>query len=270
MAVRIAQRLGTWLDHISEDFIGWTFPPVQRAFDEARWNPDDARGTSYCRRCGDSVGPGEATSAGCATCGDHGELAGGIGDGLVRLGPYVNPLRGWVQAAKYQHWNEMGAALGERLGVQLQRAAMIESRETIIVPMAMPLVRRLYRGTDHARVIADGISDAIKAPVVPILSRGNGPPQVSLSPSERRRAGARRLRIRRRLGGWNLQDVDVLLVDDVRTTGATLRGAVRLLRTLKPRRIVCAVIAVSDSSARRTRAAYRHAAMRPPALPCLH
>jgi predicted amidophosphoribosyltransferase len=63
--------------------------------------------------------------------------------------------------------------------------------------------------------------------------------------------------IRRRFGGWSLRDVDLVLVDDIRTTGASLKAAVRLLRSLEPRTVVCAVVAVSDAKARRARAAQR-------------
>ena len=44
----------------------------------------------------------------------------------------------------------------------------------------------------------------------------------------------------------------LLLVDDVRTTGSTLRGAVRLLRRASPECVVAAVVAVADDTARRT------------------
>jgi RNA polymerase sigma-70 factor (ECF subfamily) len=39
--------------------------------------------------------------------------------------------------------------------------------------------------------------------------------------------------------------VDLVLVDDIRTTGASLKAAVRLLRSLEPRTVVCAVVASS-------------------------
>jgi predicted amidophosphoribosyltransferase len=61
------------------------------------------------------------------------------------------------------------------------------------------------------------------------------------------------LRLRRTIGGWKLQDAHLLLIDDVRTTGATLKSAVRLLRTLKPDRVVCGVLAVSDAKSRAVR-----------------
>jgi predicted amidophosphoribosyltransferase len=123
--------------------------------------------------------------------------------------------------------------------------------------MPMPWLRRFYRGIDHASAITHGVARVLDAPVVKVLSRANGPTQVSLTPSERQRAGARRMFIRRRFGGWSLRDVDLVLVDDIRTTGASLKAAVRLLRSLEPRTVVCAVVAVSDAKARRARAAQR-------------
>ncbi len=63
------------------------------------------------------------------------------------------------------------------------------------------------------------------------------------------------LRIRKRLGGWGLKGSTVVLVDDVRTTGSSIRTACRLLRPLRAQSIVVAVVSVSDESARRDRAA---------------
>jgi len=246
------QRLRDYVDAVTEGWIGWTFPPVQRAMDDAQWVPDER--SAYCGRCGDSVGVGEATELGCATCREGAELSGGIADGVVRLGPHVDALRDWIVKVKYQHWAEMGDCLGRFLAERIRKANVIDPRRTVVVPMPMPWQRRIYRGIDHTKVIAAALGRELRAPVVSVLAKANRPPQVTLPPSERRRTGSRGLSIRRRLGGWPLADLHVVLVDDVRTTGATLKGAVRLLSPLKPARIVCGVIAVSDSKARRDRA----------------
>jgi predicted amidophosphoribosyltransferase len=253
----IKQRTRNCSDELCSDLIGWSFPPVQQAIDDANWQPQRADSSEYCGRCGDSVGPGEATDQGCSMCAEGAEIAGGIGDGVVRLGMYVDPLESWLRAIKYRGWAEMATCLGELLGAQIQFHRAVDPSNTVIVPMPMPLLRRFYRGIDHANVIAQGVTRVLDAPLAKVLSRGNGPPQVSLTPSERQRAGARRMYVRRRLGGWNLRDVDLVLVDDIRTTGASLKAAVRLLRSLKPRSVVCAVLAVSDAQARRARAIQR-------------
>lgn len=249
----IIPTFGGVLDAISEDLIGWTFPPPRKAIAESGWTPDDPRSATYCLRCGDSVGPGEATESGCGTCRDGAELSGGIADGVVRLGPYVESLRRWVLAVKYKHWDEMGEALGRLLGQQVMRSNLIDPSRAVIVPMPMPWQRRWFRGIDHAAVIAEGVSRELRSPVVSVLAKKNGPPQTSLPPSERRRVGGRLLRVRKRWGGWNLEGLQVVLVDDVRTTGASLKTASRLIRTLRPAKVIGAVVGISDSQARRHR-----------------
>src|SRR5688572_22502295 len=107
---RVATSVRDYLDAAAEYWIGWTLPPVQRAIAEGEWQPDQP--DMYCRRCGDSVGPGEATAEGCGTCRRGGELPGGIADGVVRLGAYADPLSSWVPRIKYQRWAEMGSYLG--------------------------------------------------------------------------------------------------------------------------------------------------------------
>jgi predicted amidophosphoribosyltransferase len=244
-------HLRNYLDEVTEQWIGWTFPPVERAIEGASWSPD-AR-AAYCARCGDSVGPGEATPDGCATCRKGSYISGGIGDGVVRLGPYVDAMRDWVLKIKYERWAEMGECLGHQLGRQVRAAGAIHLNSLVIVPMPMPWQRRIYRGIDHAAVIASSVASELHAPIVSVFAKANLPPQVSLPASARKRSGSHGLRIRWRLGGWPLDGWNVLLVDDVRTTGASLKAAIRLLRPLKPARIVCGVLAVADSPARRAR-----------------
>lgn len=246
-----ASQFGKSLDRFIEHWIGWSFPPPHQAEQQAGWRVDDF--SDYCMRCGDSVGMGEANASGCATCRDGGELARGIGDGVVRLGPHVDVLREWVLAVKFSRWSEMGEHLGRLLGQAVRRSELVDIDSAIVVPMPMPWQRRFYRGIDHARVIAEAAAREIKAPVVSMLRKSHRPPQVSLAPSERKRSGSKGMMLRRRLARSSIAGLDVVLVDDVRTTGASLRAAVRLLRLLKPRRIVCAVVAVSDARARKAR-----------------
>lgn len=208
---------------------------------------------AYCWRCGGSVGPGEWTRRGCTGCRDRPERR--IADGVVRLGPYSGELRDWIVTTKYQNWHEMGSALGRRLGSQVRRSGMVDAKRAIVVPMPMPWQRRMFRGIDHAGVMAAAVAKDMRATLVPMLRRTNGPTQTSLEPAQRRTNAKRGISLRRRLGGWPLEEleVEVVLVDDVSTTGSSLRAAVRLLRELKPLKVVSAVVAVSDERARKAR-----------------
>jgi predicted amidophosphoribosyltransferase len=246
-------QLPGYLDRLTECWLGWSMPPVGEVISDAGWKRDVP--SDYCPRCGDSVGEGEAIATGCGTCREGGVSLRPI-EGIVRLGPYSGDLRNWILDVKYyRRWGEMAHALGCVLGEAMLERRIVSRERTVVVPMPMPWQRRVYRGIDHARVIACGVGKTLRTPVALILARSNGRPQVSLPPSERARSGPRGLRVRRRWRGWDLRGLQVVLVDDVRTTGASLRAAARLLQTLRPERLVAAVVAVSDAAARRDRAA---------------
>lgn len=238
-------------DNALDYWLGYAAPPADHAVQCSTFLPDAP--DAYCRNCGDSVGFGEYTSTGCASCRSKPALA----DTVVRLSPYVGDLREWILRLKYAGWSPIGVELGRMLARSIQESGAVDLDNTIIVPMPMPWQRRLYRGIDHTQVIAVAIARELDIPLVRILSKKHGPPQVALSATDRQRHGGRNLRVRRRLGGWNLKDIQLVLVDDVRTTGTTIRRAVRLLQQLDPKTIVVSVAAVADPVSRRARQAAR-------------
>jgi predicted amidophosphoribosyltransferase len=232
------------VDALIAAWIGMSLPSADAVIREARWQPDEPE--AYCGRCGDSTGSGEATESGCASCRES--TVGS--DALVRLGAYAEPLRSWVLAVKFQRWSEMGKALGAALGRRVVESGRVDVGRAMVVPMPMPWPRRWYRGIDHARVIAEAVAAEMDVPLAVALRKANGPPQVALSASERVRHGSAGLAIRRRIGGWPLEGLDIVLVDDVRTTGASIRAASRLLRPFRPARVIAAVVAVTEGPAR--------------------
>ncbi len=242
-------RLREWLVDVERTWLGWSFAPPVRVLARSAWSPDGTE--AYCARCGGTVGPGEATRTGCAVCRSMTIAT----DRVVRLGRYAGPLREWVRAIKYRAWAEMADTLGRHLGDAVAASIDgLERRRVIVVPMPMPWQRRLYRGIDHARMLADAVAARLDVPQVSLLSMRNGPPQVSLSAGRRPRRGARMVlrRSATRLKG-GLDGMRIVLVDDVRTTGASLAGAARLLRRLGARQVLAAVVAVTDDPARTKR-----------------
>ncbi len=246
MSALVGRRLREWLVSVEQVWIGWSLAPPDRVLAAASWRPDAP--ATYCRRCGGSVGGGEQTPDGCGSCRGHSVLT----DRVVRLNAYREPMREWVRAIKYRCWAEMADSLGRRLGIVLASAlcddTCFDARRTIVVPMPMPWQRRLYRRIDHAGLIAEAAAAVLHVRVHQLLTVSNGPPQVSLSASRRSR---RAVRIRLRAGSPRLDDVAVVLIDDVRTSGGSLNAAARLLRRLGPRRVVAGVLAVTDGPSRR-------------------
>ena len=257
--VREVGRCARSVGAAGETWIGLASSPPARVVAASGWRPDARE--AYCPRCGGSVGPGEVTAEGCAAC----RLGGAIAHRVVRLGAYAGPLRRWVLEVKFGGAFELGTHLGERLGEAVRASGALGGVTPVIVPMPMPVTRRLYRGIDHARVIASGVARSLDARVARPLARRGGAPQATLPPGERRRRGARGLRRRRPVlwtwawgsglwsaagAGGGLTGRPVVLVDDVLTTGASVRAALRLLGTLRPSRLVVAVVGVSDPRTR--------------------
>ncbi len=240
-------ELGAWLDDVQQAWFGWSLPPAERAVADAGWERDEPN--SYCRRCGSSVGVGEVTKSGCGSCRGKSTPV----DAVVRLGAYMGDLRRWILAIKYQRWSDMAELLGRQLGRALSESKILDVSRCVVVPMPMPWQRRIYRGIDHTLAIAAGAAAQLHAPILRMLTAANGRPQMALSSTERLRYGGRGLRLRRRPGGWDMRGVQVVLVDDVRTTGASMHRAARLLRRSRPAGVIAAVLAVSDDRARRER-----------------
>lgn len=245
--MKSVRALAAEVDQLVRDTVGLAFPPVDEALAQA--GRESMERLAYCPKCGDSIGEGEHAESGCATCRAEPALA----DRVVRLGTYDGPLRELILAVKFKRWWEMGHTLGRLLGDCVASELGGETSNVIVVPVPMPWQRRMFRGIDHARVIASGVAESLRAETWHVLRKLNGDPQLAMTSTDRKRAGGRGLRIRPRLGGWPLQGRRVVLVDDVRTTGATIRRAVRLLRRLGPAEVTAAVVAVADHASRRKR-----------------
>lgn len=206
-----------WLDPVAE-------PLVRRAA-AAGWSRDEL--DVFCNRCGHDIGAYESDEFGCMRCRDE-RLPW---DRCIRLGEYRAPLSEWVCEVKFTRWRVLGLSLGRLLAQRIRDLGIPAGAEVIVVPIPTTWRRRVSRGIDHAGVIAQGVASELKLPLVRALRRRHRPSQRAVPLSERASNVAKAFTCPR---PDLLAGKTILLIDDVMTTGATMRAAARALRD--PRR----------------------------------
>jgi len=246
----LARRRATLLHWLEESVFGYRMPLASKLISDAEWTRD--RVEAYCWRCGVTRAPFEDLTSGCAECRDRRMSVRGIRmHGVVRLGRYAPPLSQWVPAIKQRAWRDMGVALGRELGLQV--ADTIEAgrspRPQAIIPVPVHWTRRMLRGVDHTQCIADEVGRVLGVQVIHAL-------RARLSTRQTGAARAGRIDNRGRFvgrdGALPQGCTDVLLVDDVRTTGSTALDALRALRAIGVSGVLMAVCAVADPPRRNT------------------
>lgn len=213
-----------WWSALESELLGGGPIGLNRLIRQGAWRPDDPG--AYCGRCGGDAGPHEADDTGCHACRGRRLLWGAA----VRLGPYDGPLRGAILGLKYHANRADGRTLGRLMGLALVNRLRSARGGSVIVPVPTTHRRRITRnrGVDHTLVLAREAAGASGVAWAAGLRRHHRPEQSSVVPSKREAnvRGVFRIHDQAALLGAER----VVLLDDVRTTGATLRSCVRALR----------------------------------------
>lgn len=172
-----------------------------------------------CPRCQHPLGP--AGSA-CPLC-DEWPAALAWCRSATRFEGAASAL---VQALKYDGWLRLAPVLVRPMVRALEDGILSPAAGGGhllggVVPVPTTPKRLRERGFNPARILADGVGQALDIPVLEALSRpAEAPRQVGLPPS-RRAANVRGAFVAERGDRDPLLPPYVLLVDDVLTTGAT-------------------------------------------------
>jgi competence protein ComFC len=193
----------------------------------------DRVGAVLCRTCRFALaGPAPSVTAG----------------GVIAAVPFAGRSRDVVLGLKYRNRRAVAGHLAGVLVNRLLAAGIRPGRDIDVVTWAPTSRRRRHdRGFDQAEAVARHVAGQLGVPARRLLERtGTGSPQTGRSRAARLQGPVLRAR----------PDADgrrVLVVDDVITTGATLRAGDAALRAAGARHVVLAAVAATPAGVPRGR-----------------
>lgn len=210
------------LYHLLWNALDWVFPPHCGGCNRLaeRWCPtcqaqSRPLGSQVCLRCGIPIENSEI----CPDC----QVSPPIYQRMRSLTRYSGPARNAVIRLKYSRDIGLGEALAKGMAEQL---ADLSWPVDIITCVPLSGGRLRQRGYNQAAMLARPLSYASGKPFRPILLRKTreAPSQVGLSASERRKNVDGAFEASEAIAAKN-----VLVVDDVTTTGSTINACARAL-----------------------------------------
>ncbi|MBP1327081.1 putative amidophosphoribosyltransferase [Leucobacter exalbidus] len=159
-------------------------------------------------------------------------------------GPYAGELRAVVVAYKHEQRTGFARVLGEQLAHPLVRALSHASEPPLLIAAPSRASQLRARGFRHvdAMIAAAMKHDPDRATLMRALTSTRGRrSQVGLDAATRAQNAAR-IAVRRSCHA-RLRGREVIVVDDIMTTGATVRAACEALQAVGARVIAAAVLA---------------------------
>jgi ComF family protein len=238
------------LTQLARDISNFIYPPHCAACREvisesgARFCPhcaetmDSLASTPSCPHCAAPIPEGSA----CPFCGGSGIAPF---DAIAALGPFREPLRDMVHQMKYRHRWPVAEILADCLCDQ-PRIRKILDQTDVLVPVPLHWSRQIQRGYNQADSLARRMARRSRGITVeyPIVRLKNTPAQTAVHAAADRAAN-----LRFAFGlvdGRKISGKCVTLVDDVITTGSTLKAAARAIKEASPASICAITVAAAD------------------------
>ncbi len=194
----------------------------------------------YCRRCGRNVSKYALVDGACPNC--QGKQI--YFDQIARSGVYGDALQQMILSSKNGR-TELDLTLGFLVNSALAGSSFYNDIE-FFVPVPLHWTRRLIRGYNQSLVLAKKLkhpSAKISTELVRIRRTKSQPAMAS--PAARARNVADAFAVRHR---HKFKDAKVCLIDDIKTTGATLNECAKTLKEAGASKVFALVLAVAGQS----------------------
>ncbi len=196
-----------------------------------------------CGECGGKILSLERTLASCRRCGYFAPVSPCPNcleweDSLKRVitvVPYEGAYREMIQSLKYQGKHDLAIPLGMLMAEKVRTAGLVKTVD-IIIPVPLHPLREKERGYNQSLWLAETIGRRLKLPLQTdaLIRRSYLKTQTGLGKNERVANMAQAFCV---IGEEKILNKNILLVDDIITTGATLLACAGVLRQKGAREI---------------------------------
>lgn len=196
-----------------------------------------ARAANYCQKCGAELGEFVASTSDCLHCRQDTFAFSGV----VALGTYDDVFRQMVVESKQMFRLSLAHSLTELL--YERHVETIDSWNVdLIIPVPNHWWSQYLQSNTSPEVMARTMSGKLRIPTVPkgLKKTKRTTPQASLSPSERRKNLRNVFQV---TNANRIKDKQILVVDDVLTTGSTAHETARVLKKAGAEDVFVAVLA---------------------------
>ncbi len=197
----------------------------------------DSTNSDYCPSCGVQVSRYAIIDGKCNRC----VASNNNYDGIARVSTYSSTLRSMILSLKLSDKQEYLKILSSMLRSSLDGRAFPQEIDYLI-PVPIHWTRQLSRGFNQSLLLAKELGDEYL--VIDALARIKMTRmQPGLSPAGRKRNIKGAFALRR---GNNIRGKNLCLVDDIKTSGATLNECAKILKDAGAAKVYALVLAVAD------------------------
>jgi ComF family protein len=169
-------------------------------------------------------------------------------DRILRLTIFTDPIKPAIHHMKYHRRWGLAEAFADRL-LAREDVKTLMSETDVLVPMPLYWTRQVKRGYNQSEVLARRLAKRCDLPVRRAAKRvKDTPTQTGLRSQAERWENVRDAFRLTRPGA--VRGKHVVVIDDVMTTGSTLKAVARELAKAKPASISGVVIAIADPKGR--------------------